>query len=820
MEKLVPCQQAGAKFGKLCFSLDSRYLFCCCGSVIKVFNTTNGECVHDLKAHTKTVTGIYVNPSNVLQLYSCGQDRLLIVWDYLDGAKLKQYDLHFPLYGILSINPETKSIMIIAETSPQKKRFSLMQWKKKKDDPNAYCKPKTLIDSCSSNSDHVSFGCSREFVASGLEHNLTIYSMKKDSQKIVSDHDKYSKGRAITCVACHPNEYIIAAGLDNGKIILWHNFFSKQQQPIISRLHWHALSVLCLGFTPDGSNLLSGGHECVMVKWQMNNTEQRDFKPRMGAPLTQVVSSPDGAFYATQHTDNVVQLLNINLKVMQAYRGMTRGWLSPGNPAPCGLTFDPRSQCVVTNGLPGHLQFYSLALNKQLFNLDIVGENYISPENLDRPAVVTEVSCVVVSDRGDWLATFQQWDDGQFTPELRLKFWKWSSEAQTYSLNTTVESPHEGAVTKMAFRPQMPGQPGDSLGLVTLGTDSCFKLWGLVDDTDIYRSNMRWDCESVGFYRGLEAQCVDFSRDGTALSVGFGHLVTLWDPDHNIVQATLSNGLEDRPNVNNVLFGSKSCSHNLVVATNKTLLVWDLQTLTIQWRMEAEISHLVRDPASDLMAFVTADSSLQVFKPRSSTPVYQHKGLGNSPVRSTVFIPGVRGHDLFDLGWSGYSQIYMFTEDEELITLDLPGQTDRVNKVKVAQNLAPSAMQAFLAERQVRQTGGGVAAKTVPLNARNQANDEFISAMLHSNEPVSNLCGQFLRHLLVKSTKQNHEITNGDKGDDDDDSSSELDMETEEKEIIKDVNSEPADRKKDDVDMDKLLSKSTHWIDWAADLKL
>ena len=47
----------------------------------------------------------------------------------------------------------------------------------------------------------------------------------------------------------------------------------------------------------------------------------------------------------------------------------------------------------------------------------------------------------------------------------------------------------------------------------------------------------------------------------------------------------------------------------------------------------------------------------------------------------------------------------------------------------MAQNLAPSAMQAFLAERQVRETGGGVAAKTVPLNARNQANDEFISAV-------------------------------------------------------------------------------------------
>ena len=56
--------------------------------------------------------------------------------------------------------------------------------------------------------------------------------------------------------------------------------------------------------TGAGSNLLSGGHECVLVKWQMSNTEQRDFKPRMGAPLTQVLCSPNGNMYATEHSDN------------------------------------------------------------------------------------------------------------------------------------------------------------------------------------------------------------------------------------------------------------------------------------------------------------------------------------------------------------------------------------------------------------------------------------------------------------------------------------------------------------------------------------
>ena len=52
--------------------------------------------------------------------------------------------------------------------------FSLMQWKKKKDDPNAYGKPKTLIDSCSSNSDHVSFGCSVSGIIKELLYDILV----------------------------------------------------------------------------------------------------------------------------------------------------------------------------------------------------------------------------------------------------------------------------------------------------------------------------------------------------------------------------------------------------------------------------------------------------------------------------------------------------------------------------------------------------------------------------------------------------------------------------------------------------------------------
>ncbi len=52
-----------------------------------------------------------------------------------------------------------------------------------------------------------------------------------------------------------------------------------------------------------GSYLLSGGHECVLVKWQMS-TLHKDFLPRLGSAISHIVSSQDGTLTATCQQDN------------------------------------------------------------------------------------------------------------------------------------------------------------------------------------------------------------------------------------------------------------------------------------------------------------------------------------------------------------------------------------------------------------------------------------------------------------------------------------------------------------------------------------
>lgn len=57
-----------------------------------------------------------------------------------------------------------------------------------------------------------------------------------------------------------------------------------------------------------GTNLLSGGIESVLVQWRYNQESQRDFLPRLGAAITHIAVSPDGALYCTSHSDNSKKL--------------------------------------------------------------------------------------------------------------------------------------------------------------------------------------------------------------------------------------------------------------------------------------------------------------------------------------------------------------------------------------------------------------------------------------------------------------------------------------------------------------------------------
>ncbi len=74
--------------------------------------------------------------------------------------------------------------------------------------------------------------------------------------------------------------------------------------------------MLSLCFTQEGSYLLSGGYECVLVKW-MYKTGQKDFKPRLGSPIKSIYCAKDNTVYALEHSDNCKNNYVLNKKLFK-----------------------------------------------------------------------------------------------------------------------------------------------------------------------------------------------------------------------------------------------------------------------------------------------------------------------------------------------------------------------------------------------------------------------------------------------------------------------------------------------------------------------
>lgn len=728
------------------FGPDSKCIFCCSESLIKVFSTESGECIRNLHGHTNTVTGIVVNPNNKLQILSCSFDQSVIQWDYSDGVLLKVYQLHYPLHDIsLSSHQETPVLILKRQTSRQEYDIIECVLPSQKD-----CAPKinVLLGNVNKEQCSMAVGCQNKVIATINETFLYVQNQKKKVRHTLDN----TQQTEFTCVACHPTDVCVVTGCQNGRIYYWYNIFRKEKV-VKTYHHWHALPVLDLCFTVEGSYLLSGGHECVLVKWQYNS-DQKDFLPRLGAPINRVTCSHDNMYYATCHTDNVIKLITNKFDVKQVYQGLTCAHLSvqKTHPVPAGLHYDPRSKALVTNGKIGHLQFYSVTNDKHLYDLDIVGQNYISPENMAKPLTVTEVMAADFSCHGDWLATVELWDDHVMSPELRLKFWQFREETRKYTLNTTVELPHNFPVTCLKIRPET-GEDDDQPMAVTTSLDNYFKTWTLVDDTNIYRKNKKWMCKFSGYYRYSPASTAAYSDDGSLLCVGFGSVLTIWDPDTNVLLQTLA-GQKDKSDVQFIEFGKYSCSHLLTACSENSLVTWNLSSCTVLWNIDFSSVSLISDPETDVMAVISETSDVYFFRPSSPDILYHQNTISSSKVASAVFIPQHQGRQSLTALEKGRqlptkSKLYFINSDHQLLCLSEVDTAVTAPKTMftIQQNLPQTTLSLLLSKENTKQPA---------VDSRSTSKDikswkGFLDTPPQVQPAVTSLCKQFVQSMLVKS---------------------------------------------------------------------
>ncbi|XP_012697769.2 WD repeat-containing protein 75 [Clupea harengus] len=747
-------------------TVDSRFLLCVSGDLVKVYSTKTEELVRVLEGHTNQVTGIALNPANHLQVYSCSADGTIMLWDFMDGILIKTFVVSYPILSmyvsqkhqgvIFAVLPmanaiNSDSFQVVAVHLPKVVEAEV-------DAPEL----SAVLTNVSSNPRCTAFGREGEYLVSGKGLQLSIFFFRKQKtyRVFLKASDKKGTKNGFSCVACHPKEDCIATGHEDGKIRLWRNFDHKKEYTYTT-IHWHHNIVNTLCFTPEGTNLLSGGIESVLVQWQYGDTKKA-MLPRLGGAITHISVSRDGALYCTCHSDNKITLIQSSIKVCGNIQGLVKG-----DAVRTDLLVDPRSKALVLNGKPGHLQFYNLKRDRQLYNLDIVQQEYIYEEGLDQ----YEVAMAAFSSQGSWLATVEERGRKLSDLEFSLKLWAFDRKTQSFSLNTTVAAAHNGQIGSMCFCPS-----SKTTVLVTTSKDGHFKAWLLGGDVDAEKADEggegdgNWSCDFVGSYHGLQPTRGSFSADGSLLAVSFSEVITLWSPDTWELLSTLCLPPGD---VRDLCFGSQSCSKYLLSTTTRNMLCcWNLLTCSLEWSTSMDVVLLKLDPLSDNVAAFTkqdGNTDLFVFKPSEPRPLFTKKAVCVGDVSRAIFVPRTEPLDSCEESaqWLNRSQLYILTENMDLLTLCTKTEEDKMaalsKQLVVDKSVAVTPFYLLLGqhrrqqqEKQDDSVHGGLVQRTA-LPQGSVAIKELLHTPAHVLPSASFLCSMFVSSLLISTADNSRE---------------------------------------------------------------
>ncbi|XP_053128663.1 WD repeat-containing protein 75 isoform X2 [Hemicordylus capensis] len=729
---------------------------CASGDYIKVYSTTTEECLHVLQGHSNLVTGIQLNPQNHLQLYSCSLDGTIKLWDFMDGILIKTFVIGYQSFALYALASSEGSVFVIVPKDNDERSglFQLVSLKLPKlpGQEVEVNELQLILDSVSKSPKCTAFGREGEYVVSVSELHLLVCFFKKKKIYSFPLSSKHSDRNYFTCVACHPKEDCIASGHRDGKIRLWRNFNHKREYTF-STLHWHHDQVLDLVFSVEGTSLLSGGIESVLVQWRDGLDSKKEFLPRLGSTIEHISTSPDGTFLCTSHTDNKITIIHSNLRVSAVIQGLVKGGL-----VNTGLMVDPRTKALVLNGKPGHLQFYSLQNDKQLYNLDIVQQEYIHQYGLNQ----TELMKAAFDSKGNWLATVEQRRDRDIELELQMKFWAYDEQTQSFALNTRINMPHEDCVTGVCFRSTDESE-NPAPTLVTAGSNGQFKVWMLLADNDgETNQSIGWTCDFVGSYHNYQATNCCFSEDGSLLAVSFEKTITVWDSETWDLKCTFCH---PPGTIQNLCFGRLSCCKYLLGSTSTGFLCsWNLLSCTLEWSAQLNVSVLQPDCLSENIAAISQTSEysdLFVFQPSKPQPLCIQKNICRGRVQWAVFVPRdvpecIRAERY---RWLSQSQFYFLTESHELMTFSTKTPEERLSpssrQLAVEESLPLTPFHLLLGKHQ-QQTKEAAEVRKAPgqnsLAQDSPAVKELLHTPAHVLPSASFLCPIFINSLLVSKT--------------------------------------------------------------------
>ncbi|KAK9108011.1 hypothetical protein Syun_024022 [Stephania yunnanensis] len=563
------------------FSLDGQKLLVCTGNTVSIFSTSTGLKMMELEGHTALVTSVVVTrvSSSATKVpcfcWTSSLDGTIRYWDFSVPELIKTVDVRVPIFAM--VIPDVFGSVASGGSGKPPDRFAFISVK---GDCKANKNGKPLqgqIWRCNLVKGSLSgailaetrypvslaVSTSGEFVGIHKKRKACIWKiLAKDStcdvKKITLHHTK-----SLSVLAFHPTERIVAAGDVVGRILIWRGFGNKafggitkgrearndEERPEVrgdddadscSTWHWHPTEVKVLRFSSDGAYMYSD--ECCS-------------EMRMLISLTEVVQVQISC------ADNQIHLLTMPaMRISKSISGIKPRCSYPETYK--GLTsrvaFDHSAGLVATCTENYCVQLYSLSDDREVSQLF--------------------VTILAVSMDGSKLSTVEvQLPEEELGGLVCLKFWDQTRSGE-FSLSTPIYEPHGDArVSAIAFHPTRDMAVTSSFG-------GNFKIWVRrhnMKQTNTVPSISGWSCHSVGSYKKTPMTAASFSADGSVLAVASENVISLWDPDRNVLVALIGETLAP---INKLCFiGKSDYLVSLSRGSRPQLCVWSMAKLSISW---------------------------------------------------------------------------------------------------------------------------------------------------------------------------------------------------------------------------------------------
>ncbi|CAL9223541.1 unnamed protein product [Arabidopsis halleri] len=696
------------------FSNDAKRLLVCTGNTVSVFSAATGLQITSLEGHTAPVTTLIVVPASspaqkiLCYCWTASLDGTIRHWDFSGPELLKTIDAQLPIYSMvipsLLSEPQqidkrcelsgklvafvsVEDISVVNEGSKELRghirRFNLAKPRVPRGDTlKETAEPESIVISPSG-----------EFF--GIRHKCKIHiwdvpsggSRHAVSRKMTLHHTK-----VINAFAFHPTERVIAAGDVTGRVLIWRGFGNRklalgnQKKKVRATVdldnagvrgeddtescttwHWHSAEVNVLNFSSDGAYLYSGGREGVLVVWQLD-TGKKKFLPRIGSPLLYFMWSPDPTLSSVVCADNQIHLLKMpSMEILRTISGIKAPPSLPRMYEGLASTvaFDRSSGIAALCTENYCVQLYNLLNDRGISEIQVCERNHQPGDE-----ITVVVTAVALSLDGSVMSTTEvKLPEDGIGGLVSLKFWACEPDSKTFTLSTIVYEPHRDAgVSAIAFHPTRSMAVSTSFG-------GDFKIWVCNSDKNQTDKDSSWICHAVGSYKKKPMTAAAFSGDGTVLAVAAETVITLWNPDKNILLSVLGATLTP---ITKLCFAGKS--EFLVAASHfprPELSVWNTSKLSISWsyglRVEA-VTSAVDSSAFAVLAvipksFKTDKSKENIFRGRDGA-ILLFNGSDPKPVSIWTVIKAKGGSISFLEGDKSQLRLAYVNGSREYVVFD------------------------------------------------------------------------------------------------------------------------------------------------------